>query len=603
VPEINGPLAIKVVYPPASSTVPAVDSSFLFGSVGSGRAELTINGQPVKVWPNGAWLAWLRFPTDTIIRFEIQARLGGQTVAETHQVRRAREFRPRRTVWIDTTSFAPRGQVWWPGSEVLPVSVRAAEDATVRLLLPDGRSVPLTAVASPGRVSDAIRAFDRDSGNLTVAPAMDRYYGALHGVAIGDLPASPIGAAGKRPSGADPVVEAVLGGDTARARWPLRIALLGPIPVLAELDDDSSRSGTTDRITVGRSRPGATYHWFFPTGTRVGVTGRVNGDLRVRLSAASTAWVSAAEAVPLATQAVLPPAVVGSLTATPREGHVEVRIPVSWRTPYQVEESERGLALRFYGAVGDPNWIRYGESVGALRSVTWRQVATDEVDLSFQLDRPLWGYRIRWDRTDLLLELRPRPRMDPVAPLRGRLIVVDPGHPPLGSTGPTGLRERDATLAVARLLREMLSEAGAAVVLTRTSDSPVDLWPRVHLADSLEADLLVSIHGNALPDGVNPFRNNGTSTFYFHPRSLPLALAIQRALVHRLASRDLGVARADLALTRGTWMPSVLVEGMFVMMPEEEAALRSPDGQRAYAEGVYRGIVQFMAGKEEGPAL
>jgi N-acetylmuramoyl-L-alanine amidase len=116
----------------------------------------------------------------------------------------------------------------------------------------------------------------------------------------------------------------------------------------------------------------------------------------------------------------------------------------------------------------------------------------------------------------------------------------------------------------------------------------------VRLADSLDADLLISIHNNALPDGVNPFTNNGASVFYNQPRSLPLAQAVQRALVTRLGIRDLGAARGDLALVRPTWMPAVLTEGLFMMLPEQEAALRNPDGQRAYALGVRDGVVQFL---------
>ncbi len=135
--------------------------------------------------------------------------------------------------------------------------------------------------------------------------------------------------------------------------------------------------------------------------------------------------------------------------------------------------------------------------------------------------------------------------------------------------------------------------------MTRTADTAVDLWPRVALADTSGAELLVSIHNNALPDGVNPFTNNGTSVFYNQPRSLPLAAEIQRALVRRLGLPDLGISRADLALIRATWMPSVLSEGMFVIMPDQEVRLRSASGQRLYARGVLRGYPRVFFG--DGP--
>jgi N-acetylmuramoyl-L-alanine amidase len=105
---------------------------------------------------------------------------------------------------------------------------------------------------------------------------------------------------------------------------------------------------------------------------------------------------------------------------------------------------------------------------------------------------------------------------------------------------------------------------------------------------------LISIHNNALPDGINPFTNSGSSVYYNQPRSIPLARAIQSALVRRLGLRDLGIGRGDLALVRATWMPSVLTEGMFMILPEQEAALRTPEGQHLYALAVYEGVREFL---------
>jgi len=291
-------------------------------------------------------------------------------------------------------------------------------------------------------------------------------------------------------------------------------------------------------------------------------------------------------------------ATVGSSTLTPAGDRLLFRIPVTQRVPFQVQETASTLSLRLYNAAGDVNWIRYGGADSYVKVISWRQDASDEVVFDFQLAGPVWGYRTRWDRRDLVFEIRRPPRIDPSQPLAGRLIVVDPGHPPLGATGPTGLREADANLGVALELRRMLETAGARVAMTRTSDSIVDLLPRVNLADSLGADLLISIHNNALPDGVNPFTNHGTSVFYNHPRSVSLALAVQQGLLRQLGQRDLGVGRGDLALVRPTWMPAILCEGLFMMIPEQEAALRSPEGLRRYATGVYQGVVEFL--KEVG---
>jgi len=597
VPSVDGPLALRVVYPPAGSLVTAVDSSFLFGSLGSGQATLTINGAPVEVWPNGTWLAWVELPPDSVLRFALEARREDQVVHLVHEVRRVPRFAPGTArVWIDSTSLTPRGEVWWPAAEPLPLRVRAREGARLRLILPDGRAVPLHPLDAPVELPEGIRAFDRDPSRLAgPAPPRDRFVGALVGTAVGSDLGPPLGGV-TRPDTASPVLEAVLGRDTARVRWPLRVTLLQSLPQVVTLDDDPLRTGLTDGVTVGRALPGGTYHWFFPAGTQAAVRGRINADLRLGLSAAADAWVAAAEAVPLPMGIAPERAVVGSITSTAiGPDRVQVRIPLSHRAPFRIDESEREVLLRFYRAAADPNWIRYGATGGVLQRVEWSQATSDEVELRFTLDRSLWGYRSRWQGGDLLLELRGKPEFDRGNPARGRLIVVDPGHPPGGATGPGGLSEAVANLAIAFRLRDLLQEAGARVVLTRSDTAAVDLWPRVRLADSLDAELLVSIHNNALPDGLHPFRNSGSSVFYFHPRSVALAREVQRQLVARLGVGDLGIARGDLALVRGTWMPAILTEGLFMMIPSHEAALRTPAGQEAYARAVSDGIVLFLA--------
>jgi N-acetylmuramoyl-L-alanine amidase len=104
-----------VVYPPADAIVQVRDSSFLLGSVGSGDARLTINGQPARVWPNGAWLAYLPFPPDSIAEFQLEARNATDSASLTYLVHRTVKETappPGATVWVDTLSLTPRGRVW-----------------------------------------------------------------------------------------------------------------------------------------------------------------------------------------------------------------------------------------------------------------------------------------------------------------------------------------------------------------------------------------------------------------------------------------------------------------------------------------------------------
>lgn len=592
-----------MAYPAVTDQVDARDSTFILGSVGTGDATLTVNEVPVPVAPNGAWIAWLAIPPDSIVTFTLTARTATDSATLVYPVKRVPRFRPPESpVWIDSTSIAPGGRAWWPADEFLPVSVRAAEGAQVRIRFPDGTLVPLVPQSAPEEVPWGIRAFDHDTANLLTPRKAERYLGSIRGRAIGDDPGPmlgppvPLAATAAIP----PVIEAIIGADTARATWPLRLRLLDSVPQLVELDDDTAGKGKGDSLTVGRARPGATYHWFLPTGTRTTATGRLGDDLRVRLSRNQEAWIPAADAMPLARGLPALRATIGSITLSPRADRLTLRIPSSQRVPFRVEEEEHRLTLRLYGALSDINWTRYGPPDPYIRDIRWLQ-QDDDVVLTLDLAGMVWGYRTRWSGNDLLLELRRPPAIDLGRPLAGRLIVVDPGHPPLGATGPTGFRESEANLGVALQLRDLLVAGGARVLMTRSTPASLDLLPRTRFADSVDADLLISIHNNALPDGVNPFTNNGTSVYYNQPRSLPLAQAVERELVRQLGVRDLGVGRGDLALVRPTWMPSILTEGLFMMIPEQEAALADPRGQRLYAVAVRDGIERFLRGVAKGP--
>jgi N-acetylmuramoyl-L-alanine amidase len=287
----------------------------------------------------------------------------------------------------------------------------------------------------------------------------------------------------------------------------------------------------------------------------------------------------------------------GSARLYPHDQRVTLRIPLPARIPFQVDEDERSLRVRLYGVAADMDFLQYGPEDPLVRRLSFAQPREDEAEVRVDLAQPVWGYRTRWVGSDLVLDIRRPPVIDRGHPLRGRRIAVDPGHPPLGAVGPTGVREPDVTLAVSRKLQGLLERAGATVILLRTTEAPVELAPRVMNAERADADLLVSIHANALPDGVNPFTNNGTSVYYFQPRSVELARALDRSLVRRFGFRDLGIGRADLALARPTWMPSALCEGLFLMLPDQEAVLASEDGQWEYARGVMEGIVQFLRGR------
>jgi len=596
-------LRIAVVYPAVTDVIQSHDSVFLFGAVRGGSGgplRLGINGQSVPVLPNGAWIAWLPLPDDTVAHFVMAATGAGPDSSRfVYTARIAPQFRPPagRPVWIDTTSFTPAGTLALPAGEGIPLSVQAAPGAMVRLLLPWGSSVPLVPDTLPAELPAGVRAFVIDTAPRRRVPTAGRY--------VGWLPAAALCADGRT---ACATLVVTVGADTATARWPLGVNVVDmTFPTVVVLDDDTARTGTTDSITPGRAVPHGTYNWFFPTGTVAVESGRWNDQVRLRLSRATVAWVNETDVVRLPPGTPPPGGVVSSVRLASGSKSVTLRVPLPARLPYQITERERSLTLRLYGGASDINWMQYGEAGEATGSdplvtrMSYAQPAADEVTITLELARRVWGYRARFDGRDLLLEVRRPPAIDREHPLRGRTVVLDPGHPPLGAKGPTGLWEPVATLAVAFKAKTLLERAGAVVFLTRTDSTPIELYPRTHFAELRDADVLVSIHANALPDGVNPFTNSGTSVYYFQPRSTRLARELDRALVAEFRVRDLGIGRGDYALVRPTWMPAALTEGLFIMLPEQEAVLASEDGQWRYARAVVRGIENFLRERAREP--
>jgi N-acetylmuramoyl-L-alanine amidase len=89
-----------------------------------------------------------------------------------------------------------------------------------------------------------------------------------------------------------------------------------------------------------------------------------------------------------------------------------------------------------------------------------------------------------------------------VAPT-GFRVLIDPGHggEDKGGEGPAGLIEKDVVLDIAKRLEEKLKDAGIDARRTRTADEFVPLAERTALANSLEADLFISLHTNASEKG------------------------------------------------------------------------------------------------------
>lgn len=177
------------------------------------------------------------------------------------------------------------------------------------------------------------------------------------------------------------------------------------------------------------------------------------------------------------------------------------------------------------------------------------------------------------------------------------LIVLDPGHggKDPGAVG-TVVKEKDANLSVARVVKGQLAALGHNVLMTRNEDIFLTPEQRTTMANKTDAALFVSIHCNA---SINKAAA-GIETLYGpkDANSFVAGFLIQRELMGRVKQYgmlDRGVKlRKDVWVVNHTRMPSVLVECGFVSNIGDESLLAAAAYRRAVGEAITSGIVHYL---------
>ncbi|HTI63487.1 MAG TPA: N-acetylmuramoyl-L-alanine amidase [Gemmatimonadaceae bacterium] len=555
IPLVEGPLVPKLVFPQPNQFISVRDSNFVFGSVGNGHATLTINGATVPVAPNGTFLAFLPVPPPSAPRYDVLARLGADTARAVVPVR-VPPARPDLALAgrlvVDSSSVSPRnGGLVLRDSDSVRVSIRAPTNASVWIAANEAVR-PLVNVDGNVFATDVPSAWLRNGATLYAARGGDTVHFALAHV---------------------------------RDAGPPRFVTLG----------EPAAQRDTDAYVIGRSTPSGTYKWMFIPGTVVEETGRIGPNVRVRLDSQLEVWVDSETVRPLPAEYPSPRRTVGPMEFVPAAEWVDLVMPVSSPPPYLLEQDLDHLTLTLYGTQATPDVIKFLRNDSLVRVINWIPEQSDRLRLRMELSRPPFGYLVLFEPgRGMILRLRRPPRVDAARPLAGLTITVDPGHPPGGAIGPTALTEAQAVLPIAFKLRDILQQRGAKVVITRTTMDAVDLHLRSVIARRANSAALISIHLNAFGDGTNPFPNVGTSTLFFHPQTEPLARLVQAGMMREMGLRDLGIHYQNIAIGRTSWMPSLICEGAFLMVPEQENAVKTAEFQERYARGVADGVEAYF---------
>ncbi|MEH2264259.1 N-acetylmuramoyl-L-alanine amidase [Nostoc sp.] len=354
-------------------------------------------------------------------------------------------------------------------------------------------------------------------------------------------------------------------------------------------------SEVTVESGVARTGPSTDYSRLtpLPKGTRATVTGREGEWLRLDYGA----WINSQE-TRILPNAIPPQTIIRSVGYRQLPGATEIVFPLQVPIPVSVQQSEQAIALTLYNTTAQTDIIRLDDDP-LISRLDWQQEAPERVKYTFNLKKAQqWGYKLRYDGTTLVLALRHPPKIGNTRrkPLANFKIVLDPGHggKETGASGPTGYLEKDVNLVVSKLLRDDLVKRGATVVMTREDDRELTLAERQAIISKEEPAIAISIHHNSLPDDGDAEKIKGFGAFWYQPQAHNLAMFLQKYVVKKLGRPSYGVFWDNLALTRPTAAPSVLLELGFMSNPDEFEQIVNPEVQKKTANAIAQGITEWF---------
>ena len=229
---------------------------------------------------------------------------------------------------------------------------------------------------------------------------------------------------------------------------------------------------------------------------------------------------------------------------------------------------------------------------------------------------------------------------------RKLVVAIDAGHggKDPGAHGPSGVREKAITLAVAReLARQINADPGMRAVLIRDGDTFVPLKQRYMKARAAQADLFISIHADASPNdeasGASVFvlstrgassqaarwladQENaadlvgGVTLDQKDPNLAAVLLDLSQSATMRasddIANQVLGalknvgkahkpaLERANFVVLRSPDVPSMLIETGFITNPSEEQRLNDAGYRSRLALAIATGVRKYFT--DQAPA-
>lgn len=374
--------------------------------------------------------------------------------------------------------------------------------------------------------------------------------------------------------------------DTATGNVNVRIAM-EKAPLIATVSDafiDSYESATTSN--------GA--HFILQKGMKDYITGE-NGDYS-RL--ASGIWVKTKD-VSIANES-LNKNILNKISFNNSGNKEEIYFDMTQQVVTAVDFDGKIVEIIFSNTNSIPTFNLPSSSI--LKSY----VQTNEDNLTkiqFELENPevLAGYYVENTPNGIKMVLKKKfvaYSVDAKKPLKGSVIMIDPGH---GGNDPGAIgllgtlySENSVVLDYGLKLKKVLEGLGADVIMTRSENLYVSLDSRLMQSRAVLPDLFISIHADSLDDSSDLSKVRGFTIYYKDQVAKSFANTLQSSIAsnHSVVSR--GVKNMNFYVVRGTWTPSVLIETGFMPNPYDFQWLTDSDEQTKLANTLGESIVNYF---------
>lgn len=319
------------------------------------------------------------------------------------------------------------------------------------------------------------------------------------------------------------------------------------------------------------------------------IIGEYGSFYKVQLARDDYAWISKSHVIPI--EENITPAEIASYTYDETPEKRIYTLKLNKKVPYILSETRSFLQK--------DNFTKLEPIVNGLDLVVYNIKEFPENKFEFHINSTgkSFGYKSYYkNESELVIEVKNFPQVNPQKPLEGLTITIDAGHggDEYGAIGCLGDKEKDVNLSISQKLKEKLENAGAKVVMTRMDDTAITLKRRVEISQNNASDVFISIHNNALPDSAAKSNRSGSSVYYFYPQSKELANKVLEALTCELNMNNDKVRQESFAVIRNTESPAILIELGYMINPEDNAKITDPDFQEKAADAILHGLEKYF---------